>query len=81
MTQNVDRYALAIQELLKVHKISPDANSAKNYLWHQFPELQRQLMLPLLSSRYTIAQPVETVFPAPIYGSNMGTSFQSWIFK
>lgn len=78
----MDRYALAIQETLKLYEISPDNNSNKFYLWLQFPETQKELMLPLLSSRYMIAQPVlANDLPTPIYGSNSGASFQSWLFK
>ncbi|KAJ8944483.1 hypothetical protein NQ314_009467 [Rhamnusium bicolor] len=81
-TQNMDRYALAIQEILRDHEISPNQSSSKNYLWHQFPESQREVMLPLLSSRYMIAQPVSANnFPTPIYGSNIGASFQSWLYN
>lgn len=75
----MDRYSLAIQEMLKLYGISPDNNTA---VWNEFPESQREVMLPLLSSRYMIAQPVlASNLPTPIYGSNFGASFQSWLYK
>lgn len=75
----MDRYSLAIQDILKLYGISPANNSA---LWNEFPESQKEVMLPLLSSRYMIAQPVlASNFPTPIYGSNSGASFQSWLYK
>ncbi|XP_018574027.1 serine/threonine-protein kinase ATR-like, partial [Anoplophora glabripennis] len=81
-TQNMDRYALAIQEILKDYDISSDQSSSKYYLWEQFPESHKEVMLPLLSSRYMIAQPiVNNNFPVPIYGSNVGASFQSWLYN
>ncbi|XP_072378347.1 serine/threonine-protein kinase ATR [Diabrotica undecimpunctata] len=79
-TQSMDRHALAIQETLKGYEISPDENSNKQYLWSQFPDSQKEVMLPLLSSRYMIAQEVlASNLPTPIYGSNSGASFQSWL--
>lgn len=77
----MDKFALAIQEILKVHEISPDVNSSKHDLWIKFSESQRELMLPLLSSRYTMAQSVESITLSPIYGSQYGTSYASWIYK
>lgn len=75
----MDRYSLAIQELLKLYGISPDNNSD---LWNEFPDSQREVMRPLLSSRYMIAQSVlASNLPTPIYGSNSGASFQSWLYK
>lgn len=76
--QSIDRYSLAIQEILKLHGISP----GNSILWEEFPETQREVMLPLLSSRYMIAQPnLASNLPTPIYGSNSGASFQSWLYK
>lgn len=78
----MDRYALAIQEILKYYNISFEPSSTKYCLWQQFPESHREVMLPLLSSRYMIAQPIViNNFPVPIYGSNLGASFQSWLYK
>lgn len=78
----MDRIALAIQETLKVYCISPDPNSSKQYLWKQFPEAQQELMRPLLSSRYTMAQStLHNNNITPIYGSSMGSTFQLWIYK
>ncbi|KAF5293803.1 hypothetical protein FQA39_LY03288 [Lamprigera yunnana] len=78
-TQNMDRIALAIQEMLKTHGISPDVNSSRYYLWNDFSESQQEVMLPLLSSRYTMVQPVEKIQTVPIYGSQFGSTFLSWV--
>ncbi|XP_018328651.1 serine/threonine-protein kinase ATR [Agrilus planipennis] len=78
-TQNMDRFALAVQEILKMFGISPEPNSTRHRLWNQFPESQRELMLPLLSSRYTMAQTFQVPEISPIFGSSLVTSFQSWI--
>lgn len=75
----MDRYSLAIQEILKAYGISPASNCR---LWNEFPETQKEVMLPLLSSRYMIAQQViASNLPIPIYGSNSGASFHSWLYK
>lgn len=79
--QNLDRYSLAIQEILKLYGVSPDERSARNHIWKQFADTQQELMLPLLSSRYTVAQPTDSNFSSPIYGSANGTSFHSWVYK
>ncbi|CAH1116639.1 unnamed protein product [Phaedon cochleariae] len=81
-TQSMDRYALAIQEILKGYEISPDNSSSRFDLWNQFPETQKEVMLPLLSSRYMIAHSVlPSNLPTPIYGSNSGASFHSWLYN
>lgn len=77
----MDRFALAIQETLRIYDISPDRNSARNNLWVSFPTLLQELMLPLLSSRYTMVQSNETINISPIYKSSIGGSFQSWLHK
>ncbi|KAK4874516.1 hypothetical protein RN001_013876 [Aquatica leii] len=78
-THNVDRFALAIQEILKVYGISSDPNSPRHNLWTEFSESQQELMLPLLSSRYTMVQPIEKICAVPIYGSKHGSSFNTWV--
>ncbi|XP_023017943.2 serine/threonine-protein kinase atr isoform X2 [Leptinotarsa decemlineata] len=81
-TQNLDRYALAIQEMLRAYEISPDTSSKKFSLWEDFPDSQKEIILPLLSSRYMISHCIlPTNLPSPIYGSNSGASFQSWLFN
>ncbi|XP_044272747.1 serine/threonine-protein kinase ATR-like [Tribolium madens] len=80
-TVNLDRFAVAIQEILKNYEISSDASSARNDLWKQFPESQQELMLPLLTSRYIVSQMQEIDFPSPIYGSVEGSSSQTWLYN
>ncbi|KYB25791.1 Serine/threonine-protein kinase ATR-like Protein [Tribolium castaneum] len=80
-TVNMDRFAVAIQEILKNHDISSDESSARNDLWKQFPESQQELMLPLLTSRYIVSEMQEMDFPSPIYGSPEGSTFQTWLYN
>lgn len=75
----MDRISLAIQETIKLYDISPD--SVRNNLWKSFPEAHQELMIPLLSSRYTMIQNTECVKISPIYGSHFGSSFLLWIHK
>lgn len=77
----MDRFALAIQEILKTYKISPEKTSSGHRLWNTLSEAQKQLMLPLLSSKYTITQPLEHVNISPIYGSRFGLTYESWLHK
>nr|CAI5838056.1 unnamed protein product [Callosobruchus analis] len=80
--QNMDRYALAIQEILKEYEISPEGHSSRKYLWDEFSDTHKEVMLPLLSSRYVVSQPVlANNFPTPVYGSHLGTSFHSWLYN
>lgn len=75
----MDRFSLAIQETLKSYGISSNENSTRNDLWKSFTDAQQELMNPLLSSRYTMVQTVESVSQYPIYGSSVGNSLQVWI--
>lgn len=76
----MDRYAVAMQELLKIYEISPDNSSSRHRVWMQFPENLQELMMPYLSSRYTIL-PDETVAVSPVFGSQFGSNYKSWIYK
>ncbi|KAK5640945.1 hypothetical protein RI129_009492 [Pyrocoelia pectoralis] len=80
-TRKMDRFALAIQETLKFYKVSPDVNSSRYKLWMDFPDSQKELMLPMLSSRYTLLQPVEKIPVSPIYGSKYGSTYDLWIYN
>lgn len=77
----MDRFALAIQETLKIYGISPDTNSPKHSIWKQFPQAHKELMVPFLSSRYTMGQILEPITVSPIFGSNSGSDFQTWSYK
>ncbi|KAB0793869.1 hypothetical protein PPYR_13489 [Photinus pyralis] len=78
-TRKMDRFALAIQEALKYYEISPDPSSRKHKLWMDFPDSQKELMLPMLSSRYTLLQPKQKIPVSPIYGSKYGSTYDLWI--
>lgn len=81
-TINMNRYALAIQEILKVYGVSPEENAPNSELWKSFPDNIKELMLPLLSSRYTICVTSDkNVTVHPIYGSNFGSSFKDWLYN
>lgn len=77
----MDRFALAIQETLKTYGVGPEASTPKHKIWKQFPQTHKELMVPFLSSRYTMGQVLEPVQVSPIYGSKMGGSFQAWTHK
>ncbi|KAK9719934.1 Phosphatidylinositol 3- and 4-kinase [Popillia japonica] len=77
-TTIMDRFALAIQETLKTYGVGPEASTPKHKIWKQFPQTHKELMVPFLSSRYTMGQVLEPVQVSPIYGSKMGGSFQAW---
>lgn len=78
----MNRYALAIQELLKAYDVSPEETAAKHNLWLSVPQTMQELMLPLLSSRYTMAiQSSDIISEYPIHGSHSGITFTDWIYK
>lgn len=78
----MNRYALAIQEILKVYEVSPEQNAQKSNLWNNFSDNMKELMLPLLSSRYTVAiSSDKNISNHPIYGTNLGSSFKDWLYN
>ncbi|XP_071056684.1 serine/threonine-protein kinase ATR [Onthophagus taurus] len=80
-TTVMDRFALAIQEILKICEISPNPSSSKHSLWNKFPASHQELIAPFLSSKYTMGQMSDPVNVSPIYGSKLGANLQSWIFN
>ncbi|XP_030746712.1 serine/threonine-protein kinase ATR-like isoform X2 [Sitophilus oryzae] len=78
--RNTDRVALAIQEILKKYDISPNDTSLRNFMWNGFSEAQREVMTPLLSSKYICVEKFVS-YPYPLYGSNAGANFQSWLYN
>ncbi|ERL94616.1 hypothetical protein D910_11893 [Dendroctonus ponderosae] len=78
--RNTDRVALAIQEILKTYEISPNPDSARNDMWTRFPEAHREVMTPLLSSKYICVEKF-VGYPCPVYGSGDGSSFQAWLYN
>ncbi|XP_041978766.1 serine/threonine-protein kinase ATR [Aricia agestis] len=75
-TSNMDCYALTIQEILKIYDISP--SGSKKEVWESFPENMHQIMIPLLSSRYTLAYPFQPKKAHPLFGSVYATTFLEW---
>ncbi|GJQ85421.1 hypothetical protein Trydic_g23851 [Trypoxylus dichotomus] len=77
-TTIMDRFALAIQETLKIYGIGPDTSAPKHCIWKQFSQTHKELMVPFLSSRYTMGQIQEPIQYSAIFGSAVGNSFQAW---
>lgn len=75
----MNRFALAIQEILKSYGIAPNKFGQKNDLWSKFSPYMQELMLPLLSSRYTISLQSNVVLTHPICTSNLGATFTDWV--
>ncbi|XP_060518372.1 serine/threonine-protein kinase ATR isoform X2 [Cylas formicarius] len=78
--RNTDRVALAIQEILKIYDISPTVTSSRHFLWKKFSESHRDVMTPLLSSKYICVEK-STVYPCPVYGTSGAASFQTWLYN
>ncbi|XP_050294547.1 serine/threonine-protein kinase ATR [Anthonomus grandis grandis] len=78
--RNTDRVALAIQEILNTYQISPDESKTRHFMWNKFSEAQRDVMTPLLSSKYICVEKF-TCYPCPLYGTSDGSTFQSWIYN
>lgn len=79
-TKNVDAYSLAIQEILVARKVCPSKNQNLN-VWQAIPERMKSLVEPLLTSCYTLQQPLTKVKIHPVFGSGRCTSYEEWSFN
>ncbi|XP_063698186.1 serine/threonine-protein kinase ATR-like [Culicoides brevitarsis] len=76
--QNVDCFALAIQEVLISNNVDP-ARGQKLEIWHAMPEKMQPQIEPLLKSHYTaITRRTSSIDLHPIYGSNAARSCEEW---
>ncbi|XP_076632761.1 serine/threonine-protein kinase atr isoform X1 [Colletes latitarsis] len=79
-SQSMDCFSLAIQEILKAYNISPEGINSE--LWNSLPLTMRQIIFPFLTSHYKIAAVSDDKkFPSPIYGSEAGSSVESWAYN
>lgn len=75
--QNIDCFALAIQEVLISNNVNPDRGQNLE-IWNAMPEKMRPLIEPLLRSHYTAIRRSVTVELHPIYGSSQAKSCEEW---
>ncbi|XP_066597912.1 serine/threonine-protein kinase atr-like [Prorops nasuta] len=75
-THSMDCFSLAIQEILGLFEISPQGKNSES--WHNLPLSVQQIIIPFLTSHYKITTIEENNFPHPIYGSESGSSVESW---
>lgn len=77
-TKNVDGYSLAIQEILMTREVCP--KQKKNLkVWEAIPERMRPLMMPLLTSCYTMTQGrFSRMEIHPIFGSVKCRTYHEW---
>lgn len=78
-TKNVDAYSLAIQEILVARKVCPQ-KSQNLKVWQAIPERMKSLVEPLLTSCYTITQPLTRLKIHPVFGSIRCTTYEEWAF-
>ncbi|KAI4487089.1 hypothetical protein M0802_012043 [Mischocyttarus mexicanus] len=79
-TQNMDCFALAIQEILKAYDIRPEGK--KSILWKNLPSTMQQIIFPFLTSHYSITVKSDiSAFSQPIYGSEAGSSVEEWAYN
>ncbi|XP_041373194.1 serine/threonine-protein kinase ATR-like [Gigantopelta aegis] len=81
-----DCSAYALQELLQIYQISEpaatkqDGDTRGTKLWRRFPENIQELLIPLLSSKYKLAQETDwSNLPKPIFHSKKGSNFKDWV--
>lgn len=77
-SQNMDCFALSIQEILKLYHVTP-TTTPQSTIWNSFPENQQQIMQPLLTSRYNIAFQTEKPTQHPLYLAAENLQFTRWI--
>uniref|UniRef100_A0A8D9BTK4 non-specific serine/threonine protein kinase n=2 Tax=Cacopsylla melanoneura TaxID=428564 RepID=A0A8D9BTK4_9HEMI len=76
-SRTIDAFALAIQNMLSVYNVTPQAS-----LWQQFPEHTQEVMKPLTTSRYTMDMNApEPNIPHPIWGSVKGSTHEQWTYS
>ncbi|XP_012274502.1 serine/threonine-protein kinase ATR [Orussus abietinus] len=79
-THDVDCVSLAIQETLLAYDISPQGRNCE--LWNSFSSTVQQMIFPFLTSHYVNAVgEAESRIPHPIYGSEAGSTFNSWAYN
>ncbi|XP_026671548.1 serine/threonine-protein kinase ATR-like isoform X2 [Ceratina calcarata] len=79
-SQSMDCFSLAIQEILKAYNISPKGRNLD--LWDNLPATMKQIITPFLTSHYKCATVSDDkTFPHPIYGSEDGSSVESWAYN
>ncbi|XP_020296818.1 serine/threonine-protein kinase ATR [Pseudomyrmex gracilis] len=79
-SQSMDCFSLAIQEILRAYEISPQGRN--NVLWNNLPLTTQQIITPFLTSHYKIAAVCDdNEFPHPVYGSEAGSSVESWAYN
>lgn len=78
-TKHVDAYSLAIQEILVARKVCPSKDQNLK-VWQAIPERMKSLVEPLLTSCYTITQPLTKLKIHPVFGSIRCTTYEEWAF-
>ncbi|KYN10085.1 Serine/threonine-protein kinase atr [Trachymyrmex cornetzi] len=79
-SQSMDCFSLAIQEILRAYDISPQGRN--NELWNNLPSTTQQIIIPFLTSHYKIVTiSDDDEFSHPIYGSEAGSSVESWAYN
>ncbi|XP_063984803.1 serine/threonine-protein kinase ATR-like [Diachasmimorpha longicaudata] len=79
ITQNVDCFSLAIQEVLKTFEISPTGSNSN--LWNSLSPTTQERILPLLNSRYKHTATGPATVESPVYGSSAGSTFEKWLYN
>ncbi|XP_060578307.1 serine/threonine-protein kinase ATR-like [Ruditapes philippinarum] len=76
-----DCSAYALQELLSTYKISESSDDKHSQkLWNEFKEPIKEILIPLLSSKYILATDQNwSSLQKPIYCSKKGNSFKDWV--
>lgn len=76
-SRTIDAFALAIQNMLSVYNVTPEAS-----LWQRFPEHTQEVMKPLTTSRYTMdINAPEPNVPHPIFRSVKGNTHEQWTYS
>ncbi|XP_015115874.1 serine/threonine-protein kinase atr [Diachasma alloeum] len=79
ITQNVDCFSLAIQEILKTFEISPTGSNSR--IWNSLSPTTQERILPLLNSRYKHTATDPDTVESPVYGSSAGSTFEKWLYN
>ena len=74
-----DSCSFSIQEVLRAYEITGPGkpNSLSQRVWQKLPESMREVLMPLLSSHYSVGNESQENYSLPIYNSSK--DFSKWI--
>jgi hypothetical protein len=78
---NMDIIGFVCQEFMKANDFQDQPAKAPVQIWNQFSEQTKTTLIPFFTSTYIAKLNVDVEdFPHPLCGSNVGQTFEDWVF-